>query len=152
MIYTYAHIVNRFRDIVWSHKMLKDFGYGDLSDIKVKAQNQDGLDGTNYPYAFLNPATHNRNQSAIIYRFNLIVMDQSGHETDEYLKAQSDCQQYIDDIVANFKYGFTDQLDIRVSYTLTPFKERFQDTVAGMTATVEVEVPSDLNDCINPIN
>ena len=150
MTYTYALIVNRFRDIVLDHKMLKDFGYGELSDIKVKPQTNDGTPGVNYPYAFLNPANHTRTANTLLFRFNLIVMQQAGNDTPEYLKAQSDCQQYIDDIVARFKYHYTDQMDIRTTYAMTPFKERFQDTVAGMTATLEVEVPQALNDCITP--
>ena len=42
------------------------------------------------------------------------------------------------------------QMDIQLSVNLTPFKERFQDTVAGMTATIEIEVTKPINKCIAP--
>jgi hypothetical protein len=70
----------------------------------------------------------------------------------DYLKVQSDCQQYIDDILANLRFAKPYQdFDLTLNVNLTPFKERFQDTVAGMTATLEMELPLALNDCITPI-
>ena len=40
--------------------------------------------------------------------------------------------------------------DLTLNVNLTPFKERFQDTLAGMTATLEIEIPFALNNCIAP--
>lgn len=141
---TYKEIVDNIKDIVDSHYILADFGYGQISDIKTG-----GDDGeANYPYAFLNPQTHTRSERAINYRFNLIVMDM--YLEDDFLSAQSQCQQYIDDILAEMKYG-TQTYDIAINATLTPFKERFQDVVGGMTATIDIEVPQKLNLCIAPI-
>ena len=34
--------------------------------------------------------------------------------------------------------------------TYTPFVERFQDSVAGMTAQIKITVAQPLNDCIAP--
>ena len=68
-----------------------------------------------------------------------------------YLKVQSDCQQYIDDILAELRFGTPlNDFDLTLNVNLTPFKERFQDTVAGMTATLEIEIPFALNACIAP--
>ena len=144
---TYKEIVDRVKEVVDNHQMLADFGYGNLSDIKVNDQN---LGEADYPYAFLNPTSHTRTGQAIIYRFNLIVMDMV-LETD-FLKIQSETQQYIDDILAHLRFDYNDQVDLTLNVTLTPFKERFQDEVAGMTATLEIEIPNRLNDCITPFN
>ena len=139
---TYKEIVDRIKDIVERHKMLHDFGYGNLSDIKA---NNEGNESADYPYAFLNPTNHTRSGQAITYRFNLIVMDMVLDQ--DYLKIQSECQQYIDDILAALRFGFNDQVDLTLNVSLTPFKERFQDVVAGMTATLEVVIPNRLSDC-----
>lgn len=139
---TYKEIVDRIKDIVERHKMLHDFGYGNLSDIKA---NNEGNESADYPYAFLNPTNHTRSGQAITYRFNLIVMDMVLDQ--DYLKIQSECQQYIDDILGNLRFGYTDQVDLTLNVSLTPFKERFQDVVAGMTATLEVVIPQKLSDC-----
>ncbi len=141
---TYKEIVDRIKDVVDNHKMVVDFGYGNLSDIKANAEGNESAD---YPYAFLNPTNHTRTGQAITYRFNMILMDMVLDE--DYLKIQSEAQQYIDDILAHLRFGYNDQVDLTLNVTLTPFKERFQDVVAGMTATLEIVIPSRLNDCYN---
>ncbi len=147
---TYYDIVNRVQEVVSDHEILRDFGYGALTDIKTVDEDT----RVNYPYAFVNPTQSTRNGQSIIYRFNLIVMDIVQEDPDQrwsgYLKVQSDCQQYIDDILARLRFYYQDQVDLTLNVALTPFKERFQDTVAGMTATLEFEVPERLNDCITP--
>jgi hypothetical protein len=139
---TYKEIVDRIKEVVDGHLMLSDFGYGNLSDIKA---NNEGNESADYPYAFLNPTNHSRSGQAVTYRFNLIVMDMV--LDNDYLKIQSECQQYIDDILGNLRFGYNDQVDLTLNVTLTPFKERFQDEVAGMTATLEIVIPNRLSDC-----
>ena len=149
---TYADIVNKVKDIVYRHKMLVDFGYGNLSDIRTRSQNENGKGEqheADYPYVFLNPTNHQRSGQEITYRFNMIVMDMALE--DDGLYAQSQCQEYIDDILAELRFGRPlNPFDLTLNVSLTPFKERFQDTVAGMTATLEIVVPLPLDQCIAP--
>lgn len=148
---TYKEIVDRVKQVVFDHKQLADFGYGSLSDIKSRSENgpnSGNSEQADYPYVFLNPTNHTRTGQSITYRFNMIVMEMVPE--DDYLIGQSICQQYIDDILAQLRFGYTDQVDLTLNVSLTPFKERFQDTVAGMTATLEIIIPSNLNDCIAP--
>ena len=174
---TYRDLVDKFRLACDEHLIIRDFGYGALSDMKTVNTETNELRGidtpyydstTNYPYVFLNPTQSTRTTQAITYRFNMIVMDVALEReltttsTDEeprdavydpYLQVQSDCQQYIDDIIAYLRFADYDDksdLDIQLSVNLTPFKERFQDTVAGMTATIEVMVAQPINNCIAP--
>lgn len=149
----YKQIVDRIKEIVFRHKMLVDFGYGDLSDIKVKSQNDTdkGSSGADYPYAFLNPQSHSRVDNSVIYRFNLIVMEMCSDDTDQVLTVQSNCAQYINDIVAMWHFGYqTDRTEVNLSFSMTPFKQRFQDTVAGMTAVLEITVSDPLDNCLTP--
>jgi len=149
---TYKELVDSIKATVDNHLILRDFGYGALTDIKTVDE------GTrvDYPYAFLNPTQSTRTGQTVTYRFNLIVMDVVQEDPTSgfanYLKVQSNCQQYIDDILANLRFSKPyEQFDLTLNVNLTPFKERFQDTVAGMTATLEMELPLALNDCITPI-
>ena len=149
---TYRELVNLVLDVAQRHNMIAEWGYGELSDIKVKGQNDEaGTDEADYPYMFLNPAQHTRDQNSITYRFNLIMMDMAKDDdtNDNILRRQSDCQQYIDDILSEL-YFEMDSLDVDLTVTLTPFKERFQDSVAGMTATLNVILPLGLDRCIAP--
>ena len=147
---TYKELVNKIGETVDNHEILKDFGYGAITDIKTV---DEGV-RVNYPYAFLNPTQSTRTGQAITYRFNLIVMDVAQEDPTDgfsnYLKVQSDCQQYIDDILAKLRFTVANDFDLTLNVNLTPFKERFQDTVAGMTATLEIEIPFALNNCITP--
>ncbi len=148
---TYKELVDSIKATVDSHLILRDFGYGALTDIKTVDE------GTrvDYPYAFLNPTQSTRTGQTITYRFNLIVMDVVQEDPTNgfanYLKVQSACQQYVDDILASLRFSkpYKD-FDLTLNVNLTPFKERFQDTVAGMTATLEIEIPFALNNCITP--
>ena len=150
---TYRELVNKVLDIAQRHYMIAEWGYGELSDIKAKGQNDETGEERNadYPYMFLNPAQHTRDQNSITYRFNLIMMDMAKDDdiNEQILRRQSDCQQYIDDILAEL-YFEMDDLDVDLTVTLTPFKERFQDSVAGMTASLNVILPLGLDRCIAP--
>jgi len=151
----YKDVVNRIQTIVEDHKMLVDFGYGQVSDIKTRSTGTEGEpDGADYPYLFLNPTQHVRTQQQITYNFNMIVMDmareEEAHEYQNFLNIQSDCIQYIDDIVARLYYFYKDKPEVSMDLNYTPFYERFQDDLAGATATLSITVPNSINECIAP--
>lgn len=152
---TYKEIINRFRTVVQNHKQLKDFGYGELSDLKTQSQLGPEDEGVDYPYLFLLPAPSVRQGPVMEYSFNMVVMDmargEEGDQYDNYITIQSQCQQYIDDVLANLYYYYKDQPEIQLTgITYTPFKEKYQDELAGMTATITIQVPTPLNECIAP--
>lgn len=144
----YSEITDNIKSLVEAHYMINEFGVGDISDIKAK--NEIGNNQPNYPYLFLNPALHTRNGNVITYRFNMIIMDMVSY--DKYTKIQSDCIQYADDIIARFNdINKIYQININnIQYSI--FKERFQDTVAGCTATVEINIAKPIDKCILPYN
>lgn len=144
---TYKEIVDLLGSIADLHKMIADWGYGDLSDIKTRAASGDA----SYPYMFINPAGGNRDAQTTTWTFNLIMMEVVGKE-DDFLKAQSECALYLNDIIGYLQLYLTGPADPQPVFTvqLQPFKERFQDEVAGMTATLQVIVKQPLNDCIAP--
>ncbi len=148
---TYKEIVDKIGQVCADHYIIRDFGYGALTDIKTVGD--DGTARVNYPYVFLNPTQSSRTGQEVTYRFNLIAMDVAQEEQgySNYLEVQSNCQQYIDDILAHLRFQTPlNAFDLTLNVNLTPFKERFQDTVAGMTATLEIVLPLPLNDCITP--
>lgn len=152
---TYKEIINRFRTIVGEHRMLKDFGYGQLSDLKTQSQLGPEEQGVDYPYVFLLPGSNTRDNSVMNYSFNMIVMDmargEEGDEYDNYISIQSQCQLYIDDMLARLYYYYRDQPEVTLTgITYTPFKEKYQDELAGMTATITIQVPTPLDACVYP--
>jgi len=156
----YKDIVNRIQDIVKNHNMLCDFGYGDLSDLKTRFENTSGSTSgqADYPYLFLNPSTHNRTRAAVTYNFNMIVMDIArgevdGDPYDNILTIQSQCQQYIDDVIAQLWNGYDDSPQVLWDgLTYNTFNERFQDDVAGMSVNLRIMVPQPINNCVTPFS
>ncbi len=181
---TYKEIVDKIAVICSTHDIIRDFGYGAISDLKtlnseslvnVVDESAYAESQTLYPYVFLNPTQSTRTSQMISYRFNMIVMDtvlpnglellpnpqdidQKDPPYGQTLQVQSDCQQYVDDIIARLRFGnptnidqkYDPLVDVQLTVNLTPFKERFADTVAGMTATIEIQVTKPINECIAP--
>ena len=184
---TYKEIVDKIAIICVEHDIIREFGYGAISDLKTlnKEANANITDDslyaesqTLYPYVFLNPTQSTRTSQMISYRFNMIVMDtvlpnglelltnapedvdQKDPPYEQTLQVQSDCAQYVDDIIARLRFGnpsniaptpiYDPSIDVQLTVNLTPFKERFADTVAGMTATLEIQVTKPINECIAP--
>ncbi len=178
---TYKEIIDKIAGVCSAHDIIREFGYGAISDLKTfnREANANILDDsayaesqTLYPYVFLNPTQSTRSSQAITYRFNMIVMDtvldnglellpnpqdldQRDPPYGQTVQVQSDCAQYVDDILARLRFGdgagvYDPKIDVQLSVNLTPFKERFQDTVAGMTATLEIVVTKPINECIAP--
>lgn len=163
---TYYSLVKAIQTACQNHKQVQSYGYGNLSNIETPLVYED----RRYPYVFLNPTTHTMQEGTILYRFNMIVMDLAGEDfrdvpndeasiftaniviksEDTILYAQSDCLLIINDILSELRYAIEDT-DVTLNVGLTPFEERFNDTVAGMTATIEVVLPNTLNQCDSPI-
>ena len=168
---TYYDIIQAFFTAGAQHKMIADVGYGPISDIKTRSQNakpfvdsEGETEGVDYPYMFLNPTTSQRTGAAVTYSFNLIMMDMAWQEVPNNLsptdltvsrytneaQVQSQCQQYIDDIVGHMYHNTGLKAEISMDIQYTPFVERFQDSVAGMTAQIKITVPQAIDDCIAP--
>lgn len=158
---TYQELLNAFKQFAADHKQIMSWGYGQISDIEHPIDPATGqLKSRDYPYLFLNPTNHTFTQGTVTYRFNAIAMqltddrieaiDYSG--VDSVIKAQSDAQQILADFLAWLEY--TDQIDSQIVRTtqLTPFRERFNDTVAGMTAAIEIQFRNSLDLCDVPID
>jgi hypothetical protein len=144
---TYKSIVDKIEGAVNDHAMLYDFGYGQLSDIKVL--DEDG-DGANYPYAFLVPAGVSRNNQSQVFTFSLIIMEMALTPSD-VLTVQSDCIQYLNDIISVLRYDTTTNADTLLNSSTQVFRERFQDDVAGATASFQIAIPDPISACVAPI-
>jgi len=144
---TYKNVLDDFFQIIANHKMIKTAGYGPLSEIKVPHGQYD----TNYPYAFLQPTNHTLGKGQMTYRFNLIMMEMPKDDIDSVIEAQSNCLEYVKDILGHFYYHLS-EYDFNLNVSVVPFKEKYDDVVSGITATIELTVRDVLNDCIAPFD
>lgn len=142
---TYKDVLDDLFDIISRHKMIQTVGYGPLSDLLVP---KDSVE-TNYPYAFLQPTNHTIGKNQMTYRFNLIMMEMCEDTDDEIIRAQSNCHQYIKDILAELYYNM-EKYDFNLNNSITVFQEKYDDVVSGATLQLEFIVRDALNDCIAP--
>ena len=155
---TYKDVLSDLTNLLDRHKMIQTWGYGNLSDLVTPFKKEDKTgNGTtvydiDYPYAFLQPLQHSLQKGKVTYNFNLIMMEQCQNESQPIIDAQSNCQQYIQDVLAEIYYNFEEKYDFTLNSSLTPFKEKYDDTVSGMTANISIEIPMILNDCIAPFD
>ena len=143
---TYRSLVEYLETQIKSHKLVNQYGFGNLSDIETP-----GDDSPEYPYVFLRPvsmqiAAHN-NQ----FSFELILMDYVFDTTYSYVDGVSRMTQILADIVEDIRSNQNRELDIQLSVTATPFKERFKDSVVGITATLNIVTAEPLDGCNNII-
>src|SRR6056297_1909459 len=129
---TYEEVLSDLIDLLNRHHMIQTVGYGNLSDLveplkREPAVNQEGSDrlpnkiyGIDYPYAFINPTNHTLAKNASTYRFNLIMMEQCTDETMEVIQAQSECHQYIKDVLGHLYYNYDNKYDFNLNSSITP--------------------------------
>lgn len=146
---TYKSVIDRIFDACNRHYMIADWGYGQLSDIKVL--DEGGNANADYPYAFLNPAGVTRNEQAITYNFNLIVMEMA-ITPQSIVRIQSDAMQYIEDLISDLRFDAKFSGDVSLQQSITPFRERFQDEVAGATANFNITVAQPIDNCTAPFS
>tara|TARA_R110000772_G_scaffold66073_2_gene147340 strand:+ start:1016 stop:1942 length:927 start_codon:yes stop_codon:yes gene_type:complete len=154
---TYKEVLDDLIDIMSRHYMIQSWGYGNLSDLVSPFKRTNATDpdtgivyNIDYPYAFLQPTNHNLQTNVSRYNFNLIMMEQCNDEPMDVIQAQSNCHQYIKDILAEIYYNYGLKYDFTLNSSVTPFKEKYNDTVSGMTANISLEIRDGLNDCIAP--
>lgn len=140
----YQDVVNTLITLANSHKMIKTVGYGNITDLV----NPVGQMDRNYPYMFINPSNMTLSQGKMVLRFNLIMQELCNDDAESVIKAQSESIQYIKDILAHLYYAY--DFDFTLNFNIQPFQERFNDSVAGATATVELQIPQLLDDCTSP--
>lgn len=145
----YKEIVDLIKGIVDGHVNINEFGYGNISDINTP----DDEKAPDYPYVFLNPVSVTQGRNTGTFNANLICMTQTYETTDDELLQQSNCINYLQQIISNINMNL-DNPDVEFSlpYTITPFKERFSDNVVGATANISITYVSLLDDCRSPIN
>lgn len=157
---TYKEVLDDIIDLLQRHRMIVTWGYGNLSDLVSPFKKLDAATtatgvaadvyNIDYPYAFLQPTNHSLQKGKTTFNFNLIMMTQCDDAPEAVIQAQSNCYQYIKDVLAELYYNYDQKYDFTINSQVTPFKEKYNDTVSGMTANISIEIPTILDDCIAP--
>lgn len=139
---TYRELVEYIEARVNAHPLVNQYGFGNLSDIETP----DGA-SPEYPYVFLRPVSMQIAQHNNQFDFELILMDYVFDTTYSYVDGVSRMTQILADIVEDLRSNQNRDLDITLNVTATPFKERFKDSVVGITATLNIVTAQPLDGC-----
>ena len=145
---TYKELVDTLTTIIDDHRLINQWGYGNLSDIETPETG-----APNYPYVFINPVQVLIQSYGFDVTLNLITMDQPLEGVGYEIDATSRTLGLIQDIIAQFKQTtLYAETDVLLSVSCTPFKERFKDSVIGTTAVVTFQIEEPLDACSDVIS
>ena len=144
---TYKNLVDTLQTVISTHKLINQYSFGNLSDIQTPDNGS-----PNYPYGFLRPVNMQVGQYSQQFSFELILMDYCFDTMDGYIDGSSRMLQILADIIAEFRITNNyRQYDIQLSVTAVPFKERFKDSVVGITASITIDAAEPLDGCFDMI-
>ena len=147
----YNELIDRLLVVIRTHDMVDTAGYGNLSDIEVP----DNEEPPDYPYVFLNPVNVSVDRRSFSVNLNMIAMTQSPDKEQSEIDGQSICIGIITDVVAKFIYDTANLdplIDFVTPFSVTPFKERFQDDVVGATANITINYGKAIDGCLIPFS
>lgn len=143
----YKDLVEHIEDMCSTHKLVENFSYGMLSDLKP--------DSNYTPYVFLLPQSHTLGETTITYNFDLFCMDYTSYypnNKDRNLLVQDRMIKIILDILSHLEYNFSDKVHFVKSGTFTTSVERFDDEVICVSYGLSVIVSNAHNKCDSPFS
>ena len=139
---TYNQIVKTFNDIADSNVFIKRFGSGEINDIEVF-----GPELADYPYLWIVPQQVVIGENTLNYVFRVMSFDIDN--TDDSLQQEilSDTLRILIDVIKDFRYRLTDEVNIQGEPTAVPFTHRFVDYNTGWYADLTIITEIDNNPC-----
>tara|TARA_R100000808_G_C2135851_1_gene144194 strand:- start:1042 stop:1497 length:456 start_codon:yes stop_codon:yes gene_type:complete len=145
-----------FEDIATKHHQLQKYETGELSDVDLEK-----MDATNFPLLFVEPNNVSVNSGASIITLDFMVMELVQSDEANITDAYSECLQICNDIIAEFEQILSacsfvgasthSKYVLQKPVNLLPFTRRFSNLLTGWGGSISIEVDSELNLGIAPI-
>jgi len=140
---TYHKILDYFENYQQSAVGLNSFGDGDLVYF---ATTNSGT--TIYPLMFVTPQLITYDENITTYQFSVIFGDIVNTDMSNQQDVITDMSIQAKRFISQFKRGtFIDEMDIQLPVVGTPFIERFNDHIGGVSLDCSVTIFEDLNAC-----
>jgi hypothetical protein len=142
---TYHKIVDFMQSVQEASPRLKSFGHG---DIVYFSQTLTGGTAT-YPYMFITPMSISYAENTTQYQLNVIFGDIVNTDLSNEIDVVSDMSLEARNLLSQIWRGslFNDVADVQLPTTATPFLERFNDHVGGVSLDLIITVMEDMNAC-----
>jgi hypothetical protein len=159
---TFRNVVGYLETIADKHYQINSFHSGQLDEVDLNK-----LGATDYIILYAEPGTVVVDKCLLTYNFSIYVMDMINEEVGDDPNRQrvgrvdtySQTLNIIQDVINEFHQNLHPDLswvnsDVVLSLPINaePFTARFDNTLTGWTATLNVQVPNQNNLCISPID
>ncbi len=132
-----------FSDFASSHLQIKDFGYGDFSDISME-------EATTYPLMWVSPQPCPVEGMEIYYTYMIAIADRCDKARRDAVEIESDTHQICLDLLAAADDQSNNDWELTATATITPFIETWKDEVEGNYMTIQLKVAFNYDECAIP--
>jgi hypothetical protein len=160
---TFRNVVGYLETIAEKHYEIKSFHSGMLDEVDLNK-----LGATDYIILYAEPGTVVVDKGVLTYSFSIYVMDlindqelgdSPNNQRVGRVDTYSETLQIMQDVINEFHQNLHPDLswvddDVVLSLPINaePFTARFDNTLSGWSATLNVQVPNANNLCISPID
>lgn len=151
---SYIDLIETLRDTCLNNKNIKTVSVGDLSEVDLEKQSI-------YPLSHIMINTANFSSTIITYDVNILFMDVVHSDTteNEAVIYDNDNENFVLNTMLNAGNHVTDEFNsgnlndgntriMRETVIAEPFKDRFENLVAGWAFTFQVETRNNINRCL----
>ena len=159
---TFRNVVGYLETIAEKHFEINSFHSGMLDEVDLNK-----LGATDYIILYAEPGTVVVDKGILTYSFSIYVMDMINEEVGDDPNRQrvgrvdtfSETLNIMQDVINEFHQNLHPDLSwvdenvvLSLPINAEPFTARFDNTLTGWTATLNVQVPNANNLCISPID
>ena len=159
---TFRNVVGYLETIAEKHFEINSFHSGMLDEVDLNK-----LGATDYIILYAEPGTVVVDKGILTYSFSIYVMDMINEEVGDDPNRQrvgrvdtfSQTLNIMQDVINEFHQNLHPDLSwvdenvvLSLPINAEPFTARFDNTLTGWTATLNVQVPNQNNLCISPID
>jgi hypothetical protein len=151
---SYIDVIEILRDTALANNNINTFTVGDISEVDLDKQ-------TIFPLAHTIVNSAQFNSTIITYNITVLFMDivHSDSSENEPTIYSKDNENYVLNTMLNVGNHITDNFNsgdlndgntriMRETVNAEPFKDRFENLVAGWAFTFEVETRNNINRCL----
>jgi hypothetical protein len=142
---TYHKIVEFMNQVQLASPRLQSFGHG---DIVYFSQTLTGGTAT-YPYMFVTPLNVSYSENITTYELNVIFGDIVNTDLSNEIDVVSDMSLEARNLLSQIYRGslFNQVANVELPSNATPFLERFNDHIGGVSLNLVITVFEDMNAC-----
>ena len=146
-ISSFKSIVEYLRELSLSHLNVKQFTFGQITDIDVETNTQNPV---KFPLVFLIPRRADFNEyGAVEFSFALSVQDITNYDLDTKEDQLNTTFMILQDLLSRIHMTTWSEVEIKVEtpFTARPFVESYQNNLAGWSAEITFSVVNNWNNC-----